>query len=167
MIHIYPQVGSDGWSRTQLRRQLLQAYTDLCTNGKVSSDLYIPSHPNYIDWTFYLDKWLHDYGQQERQLKYWKNKLADLPVLNLPTDKPRPAILSSRGARIPVFMDSKLTYQFTCFVKERGANLYTGLIAAYMLMLHRIGGGDDFAIGIALANRHHEGMQNLIGYFAK
>ena len=90
-----------------------------------------------------------------------------MPVLNLPTDKPRPAVLSARGARIPILIDSTLTAQFTRFVSEKGANLYAGLIAVYMLLLHRIGGGDDFAIGIALANRHHEGMQNLIGYFAK
>jgi Non-ribosomal peptide synthetase modules and related proteins len=51
-------------------------------------------------------------------------------------------------------------------VVERGASLYAGLIALYVLMLHRMGGGDDFSIGIALANRHHEGLQDLIGYFA-
>ena len=87
--------------------------------------------------------------------------------MNLPTDKPRPAILSSSGARIPLFIDCKLTEKFTRFVSDKGANLHAGLIAACMLMLCRVGGGDDFAIGIALANRHHEGMQNLIGCFAK
>lgn len=87
-------------------------------------------------------------------------------MLNLPT-KPRPPILSSRGKRIPVILNKDLTQEFTKFVSSMGANLYAGLIAVYMLMLHRIGGGDDFAIGIALANRSHEGLQNLIGYFAK
>ena len=52
-------------------------------------------------------------------------------------------------------------------MSDEGAILHAGLIAGCMLMLHRIGGGDDFAIGVALANCHHEGMQNLIGHFAK
>jgi len=88
-------------------------------------------------------------------------------VLDLPTDRARPTILSSRGKRLPITIDSELTQRFSSLVVSKGANLYTGLIALYMLMLHRMGGGDDFAIGIALANRHHEGLQHLIGYFAK
>ena len=88
-------------------------------------------------------------------------------MLDLPTDKGRPTILSSRGKRLPITIDAELTQRFSSFVVSKGANLYTGLIALYMLMLHRMGGGEDFAIGIALANRHHEGLQNLIGYFAK
>lgn len=160
-------VGSDGWSRTALRHQLLQAYVGLCSfEDRIPEYLTIPLHPNYVDWTLWLEKWLNDYGEQEKQLNYWKNKLADLPVLNLPTDKPRPAVLSSRGLRIPISIDKILVEQFTLLVSHHGANLYAGLIALYMLMLHRIGGGNDFAIGIALANRHHEGLQNLIGYFA-
>lgn len=59
-----------------------------------------------------------------------------------------------------------LHQKFTSFVVSRGASLYAGLISLYVLMLHLMGGGDDFCIGIALANRHHEGLQNLIGYFA-
>lgn len=69
--------------------------------------------------------------------------------------------------RLPITIDTELTTKFTKLVTQYGANLYAGLITLYMLMLQRLGGGDDFAIGVALANRHHEGLQTLIGYYAK
>jgi len=160
-------VGSDGWSRAIFRRQLLKAYTSMQKRGKVDdADLFIPSNPNYVDWTIWSQSWLVEYNQQEKQLDYWKNKLNALPALDLPTDYTRPTVLSSRGVRLPIIICSELVEQLTSFVVGRGASLYAGLISLYVLMLHRMGGGDDFCIGIALANRHHEGLQNLIGYFA-
>jgi hypothetical protein len=102
-----------------------------------------------------------------RQLEYWKKQLHSLPVLDLPTDRPRPTVLSSKGMRLPVRIDAKMTSAFEALVTANGTNLYSGLIALYTTVLHRLGGGDDFAIGIALANRHHEGLENIVGYFAK
>lgn len=69
--------------------------------------------------------------------------------------------------RLPVKISAKMTSAFNDLVTRNGTNLYSGLIALYMIVLHRLGGGDDFAIGLALANRHHEGLENLVGYFAK
>ena len=63
---IWKQVGADGWSRTQLRRQLLEAYIGLCSDGKIPQSLVIPAHPNYVDWTLWLERWLNDYGQEEK-----------------------------------------------------------------------------------------------------
>ena len=60
-------VGSDGWSRTIFRRQLLKAYMSMQKKGKVDNgDLFIPSHPNYVDWTMWSQKWLVEYNQQEK-----------------------------------------------------------------------------------------------------
>ena len=101
-----------------------------------------------------------------RQLAYWKNKLDGLPVLKLPLDKPRPSSVGSRGLQIPIKIGPDVINQFKTVVSSNGANLYAGLLATYMLVLHCMGGGDDFAVGIALANRNSEGLHELIGYFA-
>mmetsp|Transcript_23153 Transcript_23153/g.64167 ORF Transcript_23153/g.64167 Transcript_23153/m.64167 type:complete len:2474 (+) Transcript_23153:109-7530(+) len=159
-------IGSDGWSTTVLRRHLLRVYLALRSNQKAENVLEIHSFPNYVDWTMWQSKRLKDFGQHDEQLAYWREKLKLLPALDLPTDKPRPKTLSSRGMCIPIQINEVLTERFAAFVASRGANLYAGLIALYVLMLNRMGGGDDFAIGIALANRHHEGLRELIGYFA-
>lgn len=60
------KVGSDGWSRTALRRQLLQAYISLSLDNTMPEDLVVLNHPNYVDWTLWLRKWLIDYGQEKK-----------------------------------------------------------------------------------------------------
>ncbi len=80
-------------------------------------------------------------------------------------DKPRPHSLGSCGLQIPIKIDPSTIQRFTEVVTKHGANLYAGLLAVYMLLLHRLGGGDDFAIGMALANRNAQGLDDLIGYF--
>lgn len=101
-----------------------------------------------------------------RQLDYWKDKLKDLPLLKLPLDKQRPSSLGSKGLQIPINIDYDTINAFRSSISSHGANLYAGLLSVYMLLLHRMGGGDDFAIGVALANRNSEGLHDLIGYFA-
>jgi len=99
-------------------------------------------------------------------LTYWKNKLEQLPVLKLPLDKPRPSNLGSKGLQIPIAIDRETILAFKSVVTSLGANLYAGLLAVYTLLLNRMGGGDDFSVGIALANRNSDGLHDLIGYFA-
>jgi non-ribosomal peptide synthetase component F len=67
---------------------------------------------------------------------------------------------------VPIGISSELVGKFKSHVSSYGANLYAGLLAVYMMVLHIYGGGDDFAVGIALANRNSEGLHDLIGYFA-
>ena len=92
--------------------------------------------------------------------------MEQLPVLKLPLDKPRPSNLGSKGLQIPIAIDRETILAFKSVVTSLGANLYAGLLAVYTLLLNRMGGGDDFSVGIALANRNSDGLHDLIGYFA-
>lgn len=156
-------VGADGWSRTQYRSQILKAYLAL-TRGEEPE--VIPRHPTYIDWTMYTRRLLFDHGQKKKQLAYWKDKLVDLPVLDLPLDHVRPMVLSSRGARIPVAISAELTSKFSNLMAKANSNLFVGLLSLYMSLLNYWGGGETFAIGVAMANRQHEGLDKLVGYMA-
>jgi len=156
-------VGADGWSRTQYRGQILKAYLALVHGEEPES---IPAHPSYIAWTMYTRRLLFDHGQREKQLAYWKEKLSSLPVLDLPLDHVRPTVLSSRGARIPVAISAELTKQFSNLMARANSNLFVGLLSLYMSLLHAWGGGEKFAIGVAMANRQHEGLDKLVGYMA-
>ena len=114
----------------------------------------------------YTRRLLYDHNQKDKQLEYWKKKLEDLPVLDLPLDKMRPLVLSSHGARIPVHISAQFVEPFSELMAEANSNLFVGLISLYMSLLHVWGGGDKFSIGIAQANRQHEGLDQLVGYFA-
>ena len=153
----------DGWSRTQLRIQLLQTYLALQKDEPLPP---IQLHPNYVDWTMWNRRWLHDYGQKEKQTDYWKQKLSNLSALDLPLDFPRPSVLSVKGTRIGVAIGADLTQQFMALMAKQHVNPFVGLLSLYMVLLNRWGGGEDFAVGIALANRHHDGIGDRIGYFA-
>lgn len=156
-------VGADGWSRTQYRSQILKAYLAL---SRAEEPEVIPRHPSYIDWTMYTRRLLFDHGQKAKQLAYWRDKLQDLPVLDLPLDHVRPLVLSSRGARIPVTISANLTSKFSSLMAKANSNLFVGLLSLYMSLLHAWGGGEKFSIGVAMANRQHEGLDKLVGYMA-
>ena len=113
-------VCSDGWSRTVQRRQYLKAYLSLKNNKAPDT---IPPHPSFLDWTMYTRRLLHDFNQKEKQLDYWKKKLEDLPVLDLPLDKSRPQVLSSKGARIPVQIPAQLVEPFQELMAEVSCNI--------------------------------------------
>ena len=92
--------------------------------------------------------------------------LEELPVLDMPLDNMRPQFISSHGARIPVQISSNLTTQFSDLMVCTNSNLFVGLLSLYMSLLHSWSGGKKFSIGVAMANRQHEGLENLVGYFA-
>jgi non-ribosomal peptide synthetase component F len=121
---------------------------------------------SYLDWTVYTRRLLYEQGQKKKQLQYWKSILEDLPVLDLPLDHARPLVLSSRGSRIPVLIPPELTAQLIELMTKSNSNLFVGLLSLYMSLLHIWGGGDKFSIGVAMANRQHEGIEHLVGYFA-
>lgn len=159
-------IGSDSWALVILRKQILEAYSSLESTGGVKESLKMPHHPNFVDWTIWQRKCLHNFGQEEKQLSYWVEKLHSLPRLQMPLDKPRPSILGNRGLQIPIKIPVEIIEKFNDIVTSYGANLYAGLLTVYMCILQRMGGGNDFAVGIALANRNVAGLHNIIGYFA-
>ena len=108
-------VCSDGWSRTVQRRQYLKAYLRMKNNEEPAT---IPQHPSFLDWTMYTRRLLHDCNQKEKQLDYWKKKLKDIPVLDMPLDKSRPQVLSSKGTRIPVQIPAQLVELFQELMAE-------------------------------------------------
>lgn len=104
----------------------------------------------------------------EEQLEYWKAELSDLQGLALPLDRPRPQVLSNRGAKLTLIIDPTKAALFRETLKSISSNLspFTGCLALFMVMLSRYMGKDGFAVGVAMANRGHEGMKAMIGYFA-
>ncbi len=103
----------------------------------------------------------------KRLLEYWRACLAPpLPVLRLPTDRPRPAVQSFRGRHALVALPGALTRQASALARELGASLYMVLLAAFKVLLHGMSAQHDVIVGATFANRLRSEADGLIGFFA-
>jgi amino acid adenylation domain-containing protein len=125
----------------------------------------LPELPvQYADYAL----WQREQLQREvlkEQLAYWKQKLADLPLLELPTDRPRPVAPSYRGGRIAFELGEELTRGLKELRRQEETTLFTTLLAAFQVLLYRYSGQEDIAVGVAIAGRTRPELKGLIGYF--
>ncbi|MCJ9707377.1 condensation domain-containing protein, partial [Bradyrhizobium sp. SHOUNA76] len=103
----------------------------------------------------------------ERQLSYWRSRFSGVPaMLDLPTDRPRPAVQSFRGARHSFAMSSGLSRTLASLARQEGATLFMVLLAAFQAVLSRWSGQDDVVVGTPIAGRTRRELEGLIGFFA-
>jgi len=152
----------DGWSVGVLTREVAALYTAF-SRGQPSP---LPPLPvQYADYAYWQRQWLQGEALQ-LQLDYWKRQLAGAPAqLNLPTDRPRPALQSYRGARYTFALSQRLTQQVTAFSRAAGVTPFAALLAAFQALLHRYTGQDDLCTGVPVANRNRAELEGLIGFF--
>jgi amino acid adenylation domain-containing protein len=153
---------SDGWSMGILLREmgvLYEAYV-----AGLSSPLQ-PLEIQYADYAMWQREWLQG-DVLQTQLTYWKNQLANAPAaLDLPTDRPRPAVPSFRGALRRFKLTSLLSERIAELAKHEGATVYMLLLAALEVVLSRWSGQQDILVGSPTAGRAHRQTENLIGCF--
>nr|QEO74167.1 AMP-dependent synthetase and ligase [uncultured bacterium] len=153
---------SDGWSRSVLLNELSTLY-DAHVSGRDPRPAELPIQ--YADFAAWQRRWLS--GEVlEGQLGYWRERLAGLtPVLELPADRPRPAVRSERGATVSFEVDSETLAALRTFSRARNATLFMTLTAAFQTLLSRYSGAADVAVGIPIAGRSHPEVEPLIGFF--
>jgi amino acid adenylation domain-containing protein len=153
---------SDGWSTGILVRELATLYVAFCAGG--SSPL--PALPiQYADFAHWQRQWLQ--GEVlETQIAYWKEQLADAPALiDLPTDHPRPAVQTFRGAHQSLVLPKHLQDGFKALSRQEGVTQFMTLLAAFNVLLHRYTSQDDLIVGTPIANRNRLETEGLIGFF--
>ncbi|MBP5971596.1 amino acid adenylation domain-containing protein [Brasilonema sp. CT11] len=152
----------DAWSMGVLMGELATIYSALCNNSSPE----LPELPlQYADFAIWQRQWLQTEVLQT-QLNYWKQLLKNAPtLLELPTDKPRPAIQTYRGATQYVKFSHELSKALANFSRQEGATLFMTLLAAYVTLLYRYTGSDDIVVGTPLANRDRLELEQLIGFF--
>ena len=153
---------SDGWSVGVLYAELAALYEAFCT-GKPR---VLPELPiQYADFAVWQRHWLA--GEvKETQLNYWKQQLKDAPtLLELPTDRPRPAIQTFRGAHQSVALPLELSQALAELSKRTGVTLFMTLYAAFVTLLYRYTGESDIVVGTPVANRTRQEIEGLIGFF--
>jgi amino acid adenylation domain-containing protein len=153
---------ADGWSIDVLIREVMVLYEAFC--GDQPSPLTeLPIQ--YADFAL----WQSQYLQGEvlaNQLAFWREKLGNHPpVLELPTDRPRPAIQTFRGATQSFSLSAEVTEALKTLSQTEGTTLFVTLLAAFKTLLYRYTGQEHILLGSPIANRNRAETEGLIGFF--
>lgn len=152
----------DGWSAQVLLREIATLYAAFSEDS--ASPLSEPPI-QYADYAHWQREQLRG-AALDSELSYWESVLDGSPQpLNLPTDKPRPAILSFRGARQLLSIPGSLADGLRSLSQQEGMTLYVTLLAGFQALLSRLSGQQDILVCTPVANREQVELEGLIGYF--
>lgn len=152
----------DGWSKGIMLQELMTLY-EAFSRGNPSP---LPELPvQYTDYVHWHHEWMQ--GKMfESQMAYWKEKLTGAPpVLELPLDRPRPAVPSGRGTLQPFSLSKQDFRQINELAKREDVTLFMLLTAVYNILLHRYSGQEDILIGAPIAGRRRVELEHIIGLF--
>ncbi len=153
---------SDAWSMGVFTRELVALYSAFAAGH---GDPLPPLDIQYPDYAAWQREWLSG-DRLETQVEYWRRNLADAPpVLELPTDRPRPVEQSFEADFVPVHIDAELTRGLQRVSQEHGTTLFMTVLGAWAALLGRLSGQDDLVIATPAANRSRREVEDLIGFF--
>jgi amino acid adenylation domain-containing protein/non-ribosomal peptide synthase protein (TIGR01720 family) len=153
---------TDGSSMDLLAGELETLYDAYC-QGKPSPLAELPVQ--YGDYAVWQRAWLSGEEAAE-QLRYWKRKLDGAPqVLELPWDRPRPAVQSRDGATQTIALSRRLSADVVAFSRKEQVTPFMTLLGAFQTLMARLSGSRDIVIGTPIAGRARTELERLIGFF--
>ncbi|OON65264.1 hypothetical protein B0919_24465, partial [Hymenobacter sp. CRA2] len=160
--YVLHHIIGDGWSMDILARELLHYYRAYCQQ---STPTLAPLRIQYKDYAAWQQQQLTGPALQAHRT-YWLNQLSgELPVLELPTDKPRPALKTYNSGVVHTTIDASLSQAFTNLVQAHGATAFMGLLAAVNVLLYRYTNEEDILLGSPVAGREHADLQDQLGMY--
>ncbi|MGC5665076.1 amino acid adenylation domain-containing protein [Micromonospora sp. WMMD723] len=167
LLIVLHHIGADGWSIGPFATDLAAAY-GARSQGRPAELAPLPVQ--YADYTLWQRDLLGDPTDRRSlfsaQLDYWTETLADPPkCLTLPTDHPRPAVASHRGAYVSLELSTELHAGLLRVSRDADATLFMVLVAGFAALLSRLGAGTDIAIGTPVAGRSDQALDELVGLF--
>jgi amino acid adenylation domain-containing protein len=155
-------IASDGWSQGILTAELSALYGAFAA-GRPSP---LPELPvQYGDFAVWQQRWLTE-SALAPHLAYWRRHLEGAPtLLELPADRPRPAVRSAQGALLRGGADGVLARGVRELARRQGATPFMILLAAFQALLHRVSGAEQLLVGTPIANRNRAETEGLIGFF--
>ncbi|MBF4999673.1 non-ribosomal peptide synthase/polyketide synthase, partial [Nocardia sp. BSTN01] len=167
LVFVVHHISGDGWSVRPLARDVMLAYAARSQGGAPG---WAPLPVQYADYALWQRETLGSEDDPEsliaQQVSYWSQHLAGLPEqLDLPSDRPRPAVATYRGGVHEFSLDAELVRRLNALARAHGASLFMVTHAAFAALLARLSGSDDLAIGTAVAGRGEAALDDAIGMF--
>jgi amino acid adenylation domain-containing protein len=161
LLLVFHHIVIDFWSVAIVIDEVGQIYSALRAGGRYEFSPPARQAPDFARWQSALLA-----GPDGNRLwEYWRSKLGGaLPVLDIPTDRPRPAAPTDRGATRTLHLDRNLTKRLAALGKDRGASVYVTLLAALHVLLHRYTGQDDLIVGSPVTGRTQPEFADVVGY---
>ncbi|HEX9940915.1 MAG TPA: amino acid adenylation domain-containing protein, partial [Thermoanaerobaculia bacterium] len=153
---------SDGWSLDVLVRELAALYAAF-REARPAPQPDLPVR--YVDYAAWQRRWLSG-AEREAQLAYWRERLTGAPQsLELPTDRPRPAVRTHRGSYASRWIPAGVVDPLLALGGRENASLFMVLLAAFKVLLQRLAGEEDILVGSPIAGRGRSELEGLIGMF--
>ena len=160
-IHIH-HIISDGWSLRVVVNEVLSLY-EAYTKDQPSP--FAPLRIQYKDYVHWQYEQLSGEGAREHQAYWWKQLAGPLPVLELPTYRPRPAVQTSRGKTVRFSLDEAIRNRLVVFSQDQGSSLFMTLLAALNVLFYKYTHQPDILLGTSVAGRSHQDLENQIGLY--
>jgi amino acid adenylation domain-containing protein len=157
---------SDGWSIGVILKELTVAYEAFVAGRRPELPELSIQYADFAVWQRGCLQGETPQGETlARQIKYWKERLAKAPTLELPTDRPRPPVQSYCGASLTHLIDLRMTGRLKALARRESVTPYMFLLAVFKTLLGRYTRQDDIVIGTPVANRNRTELEPLVGFF--
>ena len=159
LVHVEHHMLHDGWSFNVFVRELMEVYRAFSSgNPSPLPEMKI----QFADFARWQQQWLRD-ETAKKQLDYWKENLAGSCLLELPSDRPRPAVQSFRGSAPRMDLPLHLCRRLRAFSRKQNVTLFMTMLTAFATLIYRYTGQVDFCVGSGVANRRWRDTEGLIG----
>jgi FkbH-like protein len=164
LLLVAPHIVTDFWSLALVMRELSELYAAEQTGGQAALAALPLQYTDYVHW----EAEMLARPEGEQHWAYWQQQLADAPpVLNLPTDHPRPPMQTYGSASELFTLSAELSQQLKTLSEQHHVTLYTTLLAAFQALLYRYSDQADFLVGSPMLGRNRAELAGVVGSFAK